>query len=75
MSDTDKIYVDPTPPATLYHAAGPMLCYTLQEAVMAWHRLPDQQRKAATIRVAGGPLYSAPEIERLHYGPKPDHKS
>ena len=72
MSDDDKIYVDPGQPATLNNGAGKLTDYgTLQEAVMAWHRLPPQQTRRATIKVLGGPVYTAAEIVRLHYGPKP----
>ena len=70
MSD-DKIYVDPGRPATLNNGGALDDCPTLQEAVMAWHRLSPEQKKRATIRVMGGPLYTAAEIERLHYGPEP----
>jgi hypothetical protein len=38
---------------------------------MAWHRLAPEQKKRATVKVFGGPLYIADEIERLHYGHKP----
>jgi len=40
MSADEKIYVDATQPATLNDGAGILTdCPTLQEAVMAWHRL------------------------------------
>jgi hypothetical protein len=40
MSPDDKIYVDAQQPATLNNGAGKLTdCRTLQEAVMAWHRL------------------------------------
>jgi hypothetical protein len=72
MSDDDKIYVAPGQPATLNNGAGKLTDYrTLQEAAMAWHRLPPQQTRRATIKVIGGPVYTAAEIVRLHYGPKP----
>ena len=66
-----KIYVDATRPATLNNGGVIDDCPTLQEAVIAWHRLPPEQRQRATIRVMGGPLYTAGEIERLHYSRKP----
>ncbi len=28
-------------------------------------------RKMYTVKVIGGPVYGAHEIERLHYGPEP----
>jgi hypothetical protein len=43
----------------------------LQEAVLAWQRLAPEQKIRATVKVIGGPVYRAHEIERLHYGPKP----
>ena len=72
MSDDYKIYVDAGRPATLNEGAGKLTDYpTLQEAVMAWHRLRPEQTKRATIKVFGGPFYTAIEIVRLHFGPKP----
>jgi hypothetical protein len=72
MSDDYKIYVDAGRPATLNEGAGKLTDYpTLQEAVMAWHRLRPEQTKRATINVWGGPVYTATEIARLHFGPKP----
>jgi hypothetical protein len=56
MSDDDKIYMDAQQPATLNNGAGKLTDYrTLQGAVMAWHRLPPEQTKRATIKVIGGP--------------------
>jgi hypothetical protein len=46
-----KIYVDAGQPATLNNGTGRLTDYrTLQEAVMAWHRLPPEQTKRATSR-------------------------
>lgn len=71
MSDTYKIYVDAGRPATLNNGEGVSTdCATLQEAVSAWHRLAPEQKIKASVRVIGGPVYRAHEIERLHYGPK-----
>jgi hypothetical protein len=72
MSDDDKIYVDAEQPATLNDGARKLTDYrTLQEAVMAWHRLPPGQTKKATIKVFDGPVFTAAEIVRLRYGPRP----
>jgi hypothetical protein len=73
MTDDDlKIYVDPAQPATLNDGAGKLTdCPTLQEAVSAWHALPSAQKVRATVKVIGGPVYAAHQIDRLHYGPKP----
>jgi hypothetical protein len=69
---TDKAFVDAAQPATLNNGAGELTDYpTLQEAVMAWHRLPPEQTRRATIKIIGGPVYTAIEIARLHYRPKP----
>ena len=72
MSDDFKIYVDATRPATLNNGAGILTdCATLQEAVLAWQGLPPAQKVRATVKVIGGRVYNAHDIERLHYGPKP----
>ena len=72
MNQDYKIYVDASRPATLNNGAGALTdCATLQEAVLAWQRLAPEQKIRATVKVIGGPVYTAKEIERLHYGPKP----
>jgi hypothetical protein len=72
MDEADKLYVDAgTPRAALIVDGKLTQCPTLGEAAMEWHRLPDGSSKsAATIRV-GGTTYTAAEIDRMHYGPKP----
>jgi hypothetical protein len=72
MSNDEKIYVDASQPAALNNGAISIDYPTLQEAVLAWHRLRPEQTRTATIRVIGGPLYTAAEIVRLYYGPKPN---
>jgi len=72
VSDDYKIYVDGGQPATLNDGAGVSTdCPTLQEAVLAWHRLAPEQKIRATVKVIGGPVYTAHETARLHFGPKP----
>ena len=72
MIDDYKIYVDAGRPATLNNGAGTLTdCSTLQEAVLAWQRLAPEQKIRATVKVIGGPVYAAHEIDRLDYGPKP----
>jgi hypothetical protein len=72
MSADYKIYVDASVPAKLNNGTGMSTdCPTLQEAVLAWQRLAPQQKIRATVRVIGGRVYTAQEIERFHYGPKP----
>ena len=72
MTHDYKIYVDPKRPATLNNAAGVLTdCPTPQEAVAAWRLLAPEQKIRATVKVIGGLVYTAKEIERLHYRPKP----
>ena len=72
MTDDYKIYVDASRPATLNNGARALTdCPTLQEAVLAWHKLAPEQKIRATVKVIGGRVYTASEIDRLHYGPKP----
>jgi hypothetical protein len=66
MMTADKIYVDASRPAILRHPIDTFACLTLQEAMIAWDKLPDKAQ--ATIQVTGGGwVYSANEIERFHY--------
>jgi hypothetical protein len=72
VTDDFKIYVDAARPATLNDGAGKQTdCATLQEAVLAWHALPSEQKIRATVKMIGGPVYTAHQIDRLHYGSKP----
>jgi hypothetical protein len=72
VSDDIRIYVDAGVPATLNDGAGAQTdCRTLQEAVLAWLALPSAQKIRATVKVIGGPVYTAQQLHRLHYGPKP----
>jgi hypothetical protein len=72
VTDDSKIYVDGAQPATLNDGAGKLNDYaTLQEAVLAWRTLPSAQKIRATVKVIGGPVYTAHQIDRLHYRPKP----
>jgi hypothetical protein len=72
VSDDTAIYVDAGQPATLNDGAGAQTdCRTLQEAVLAWLALPSAQKIRATVKVIGGPVYTAQQLHRLHYGPKP----
>ena len=67
MSD-DKIYVDASQPASLRYGAKSTDCLTLQEAVLEWMRLSEQDRSRSTICTSGGGVYKANEIDRLHVG-------
>ena len=57
------------PKATACH--GAFLFHTGGTPGGAWHRLAPERKIRATVKVIGGPVYTAKEIERLHYGPKP----
>jgi hypothetical protein len=71
MSEDYKIYVDGEQPATLNDGTGTLTDYaTLQEAVVAWRGLRPERKVRATVKVIGGPVYTAYQIDRLCYGPK-----
>jgi hypothetical protein len=72
-TDADKLYMDAGQPAVLIYSDHSVDCPTLQEAVLEWHRLPPDVRKHATIKVSGGTVYNAEQIDRLHYGPRPSN--
>jgi hypothetical protein len=75
MSDDYKIYVDGGAPATLNDGAGISTdCATLQEAVSAWQRLTPEQKIRATVKLIGGPVYTAHQIARSH-GRSPGRRS
>jgi hypothetical protein len=61
-----KIFADGNELATLHHSGKAIPGPTLGEAVIAWHNLPPEVQKAATIKVESGPEYSADEIDRLY---------
>jgi hypothetical protein len=68
-----KIFVDGTWPATLNDGVGSQTDFaTLEGAVVAWRALPSAVKIRATVKVIGGAVYRAQQIERLHYGPKAD---
>ena len=67
--DSERIYADASQLATLVDGPARTDCPTLQEAVIAWHRLPPERQSAATINSAGR-VYGAAEIHRLYHGPK-----
>ncbi len=71
-----RIYVDPTLPATLRHDGEAHACHTLEEAVLAWLHLSEDERQQASIKidVADGPVYTAAEIDRLHIGAEHQHE-
>jgi hypothetical protein len=74
LTDDDlKIPVDATRPATLNDSAGKQTDFaTLEDAVMAWRALPSAMKIRATVKLIGGPVYTAHQIYRLHHAPKQD---
>jgi hypothetical protein len=70
--DNLKLYVDATRPATLNDGAGNQTDFaTLEAAIVAWRALPSAVKIRATVKVIGGPVFTANQIDRLYYGPKP----
>jgi hypothetical protein len=69
LTEEEK-YANDSQSATLRHPGRSVLCYTLTEAVIAFHKLPATDRELATIQVnirgGNGPVYTAKEIDRLH---------
>ena len=63
---TAPLYVDAARAAQMDHGAKTEDFYTLQEAKMAWDRLPKSRREIAKITSAGR-VYERAEIERFHY--------
>jgi transcriptional regulator with XRE-family HTH domain len=68
---SEPIYVDASRSAVLSHGAETINCLTLQEAVIAFKKLPKERQEIAFITSAGR-TFTPAETERLHYGPKPD---
>ncbi len=68
MSEDGKIQLDGSRPATLHNGAVSTDFPTLQDAIMAWHRLRPEQAQRASIRIIGGILYTAAEIPKLSNG-------
>jgi hypothetical protein len=62
MSGDEEI--DGSRPATLHNGAISTDFPTLQDAIMAWHRLAQR----ASIRIIGGQLYAAADIPKLLNG-------
>jgi hypothetical protein len=63
---TAPLYVDASRAAQMDHGAKTENFYTLQEAKMAWDRLPETRQEIATIASAGR-VYKRSEIQRFHY--------
>ena len=68
MSEEEGIHLDGNRPATLHNGAVSTDFATIQDAIMAWHRLRPEQARTASIRIIGGQLYAAAEIPNLFNG-------
>jgi hypothetical protein len=69
MAEQDRIYVDGSLPATLNDGAGTMVDFaTLEEAVLAWRSLKAEQKIRATIKLIGGRVFKATDVDRIRYG-------
>ena len=68
MSEEEKIYLDGNWPATFHNGAVSIDFPTLQDAIMAWNRLRPEQAQRASIRIIGGQLYPATDIQKLLNG-------
>jgi hypothetical protein len=62
---------DENRPATLHNGAVSTDFPTLQDAIMAWHRLRPEQARTASIGIIGGQLHAAAEIPNLFNGSRP----
>lgn len=65
----EPLNVDASRSAQLQHGAITENYLTLQEAKIAYDKLPKERQEIAKITSAGR-VYSASEIERFHYGPR-----
>jgi hypothetical protein len=69
MAEQDRIYVDGSLPATLNDGAGTMVDFpTLEEAVLAWRSLKGGHKIRATIKLIGGRVFRATDVDRIRYG-------
>jgi hypothetical protein len=66
-----KIFVDAMRPTILNDGAGKQTDFaTLEQAVVAWRALPAAVKIRATIKLIGGPVYRAHQIDRLYHEPR-----
>jgi hypothetical protein len=65
MSEDHPIDVEPMLPATLRFGDKTLHCLSVEEAMLAFQQLPANVRDDASLRLAGGTMYSGAEIGRL----------
>jgi hypothetical protein len=68
--NAESIYVDASRTAVLDHGVWTVDCRTLEEAVSTFERLPKERQEIAVITSLGA-TYTAAEIKRFRYNPKP----
>ena len=68
MGEDEQIRLGGSRSATLHNGAVSTDFPTLQDAIMAWHRLRPEQAQRACIRIVGGELYAAAQIPKLLNG-------
>jgi hypothetical protein len=66
LVSTAPLYVDASRAAQMDHGAKTEDFYSLQEAKMAWDRLPEDRREIAKIKSTNR-VYERSDIERFHY--------
>jgi hypothetical protein len=66
LVSTAPLYVDASRAAQLEYGAHTVNCPTLQEAKIAWDKLPAERKEVAVITSARH-KYTASEIDRFHY--------
>jgi hypothetical protein len=64
-----KIFADLGQPAVLRYGRSKVDCHTLQETVLAWHRLGAEEQRTATISAQDGGFYAGGEIDMLYAAP------
>lgn len=65
----EKIFVDASQSAVIKFGDGTpsMVTPTLQEAVIAFHKLAPEKQAVAVIHTASGQRFRASDVDRLHY--------
>jgi hypothetical protein len=60
------VYVDATTPTTLLYEGAVVNCPTLQEAIIAWQKLPVEFKARAAIRLADGRAFHGAQIGNFY---------
>lgn len=62
----NRVFADPAEPAVLRYEDVRVDCPTLQEAILAWHRLDGNQKAYATVSTRDGGLYKGAAIGEIY---------